>query len=92
MDPSLVPFDTFQTLINHGFKTFSRNDALQNKAYVHLKQNAQLMFKYVQESNHEAFPMVSELWIEINSSNFICEFGTSYKIRKIVFLKKHIDT
>ncbi len=60
-EPSLVQFDTFESLVEYKFDVRSR------RAYVRdmEKYSSNEVTNLVQESGHEEFPYVSELWFKI---------------------------
>lgn len=62
LEPSLVPFDTFKSLIQNNFKTLSRRcempDDTNNTVFT---EYLGLKTKYVNESKHEAYPIISEI-------------------------------
>lgn len=78
LDASLIPFDTFDSLVENRFEIFLRP--------VHMQfdyrdwETADPKKYYVQESDHEAYPIVSQLWYFV-SSHFKLE--KSFKISSL---------
>lgn len=68
-DPPLTPFNTFEMLAEHNFTTYSRRIDMSSPYYhvsvMSLIRTIALHKKHGSVSNHEAFPVVSELWYEI---------------------------
>ncbi len=65
LEPSLVPFDTFSSLVQNNFSIYSRRYKLPSETYRHLKGNSKLKQDYIQYSEHEFYPIVSELWFQV---------------------------
>ncbi len=65
LDPELIPFDTFEILVNKSFKIYSRRGLIQPEDMNFMKENAKIQTEFVQENGHEALPIVSEFWHEI---------------------------
>ncbi len=61
----LVPFDTFDSLIDNQFKIFVRRVRISKFVYRYLRIVFSIKNDYIQENGHEAYPLVSELWNEI---------------------------
>lgn len=60
LEPDLVNYDTFKSLVEINVKTFTRNWYLANIAYENFKKNSNDS-KFTRISNHEAYPVISEL-------------------------------
>ncbi len=67
LEPSLIRFDTFDSLVQNNFTIYSRWTLIPNDMQQYLKQNLGLMHNYVEYSAHEFFPIISELWFQIIS-------------------------
>ncbi len=65
LDPDLVPFDTFESLVNNSFKIYSRRVLIQPTDIKFMEANVKIQTEFVQKNGHEALPIVSELWLEI---------------------------
>ncbi len=65
LEPSLVPFNTFASLKQNNFTTYSRHVEITNDIYSHVKMNSGLEGFYVEYSAHEFYPIVSELWYAV---------------------------
>ncbi len=61
IEPGLVPFDTFDSLVKNNFSVRSRKCVLAEASVSNYIQNAQVRTDFFQENGHEAFPVVSEL-------------------------------
>ncbi len=69
LEPSLVPFDTFNSLIQNNFKIFSRRCGMPDDRNGSIfGKTLGLKTKYVRESEHEAYPIISEIWHSVLST------------------------
>lgn len=64
VEPNLVPFDTFDSLVENKFDVRLRRYNLNDyeKSMSSLKRNTKVFTELLQKNGHEDFPMVSELW------------------------------
>ncbi len=77
LPPPLVKFDTFNSLVENGFKIFVRQIYLRYSELAFLKHT--FGYKYfATRSRHEYFPVFSELWREMMS-----RFRSKYSLSKL---------
>lgn len=65
LEPSLVPFDTFESLLHNNFKIYSVPFVVPYESYRQIKQYLKSNESYVKQSAHEFYPIVSQLWYEV---------------------------
>ncbi len=56
VEPSLVPFDTFDSLVENKFDIISRRWHLSDTTFMAIKQNTYGVINFFQENRHEVFP------------------------------------
>lgn len=63
--PDLYPFDNFDDLVSHRFPIFTFATELIEYDYSNLLRSVNVSTEFQKVSNHEYFPIVSILWLEI---------------------------
>lgn len=65
VEPDLFPFDHFDTLVQHKFPVYTYPTILGDYEYTHFKKWVNVTKEIERVSNHEYFPIVSNLWYVI---------------------------
>ncbi len=84
-DAHLIPYDTFADLIENNFKILAKPKHLHETEYRELIRTLKIKRDYFQESKHEMFPGVLELWYEIMLR------WDNFKWKKLADLKNEIS-
>ncbi len=61
LEPALVRFDTFDSLVMNNFKILLRRIPVSTKAFEYFKEYLNIK----QANGHEAYPIVIELWFHV---------------------------
>lgn len=67
ISPAFDPFDTFKELVRNKFTTYSTPVLLSITLYEVIKSIITLESGFLKISDHEAYPVISELWFKIMS-------------------------
>lgn len=65
IEPDLQPFDTFESLVVHKFPVYVVPRYLEPFDYSMVRMNVNVTNEFTKTSDHEWFPVVSDLWYEI---------------------------
>ncbi len=84
LGPVLVPFDTFDSLVQNNFKTFSRRRTLSKSDLSVMKLYFDVELEFGQVTRHEAMPFVSELWHEIMLSEEVKNWRKISSLQKVL--------
>lgn len=65
VEPALLPFDRFETLVEHNFTAYTSKRKLSNHMIEKLNETPNVTDDFQTISNHQFFPCVSDLWYQI---------------------------